>query len=293
MDGKTEAAGHRPQEARLNLDQTFEIAGGSVAGRDHRASMLNSHDAYYWEAHPGVIVAVVCDGCGSGGHSEVGAKLGARMVVRQVLRWFGSDPKAFTRDRIADRGLPLVRRSVLSQIQLLADQMAGSFSEVVSDYFLFTVVGAIITPEDCFVFGAGDGVVVVNDALMLLGDDKNKPPYLAYSLIETETSIEPKFEVFIQDRQSNVRTILLGTDGVLDFIKAVSKTIPGKDEQIGSIDQFWKNDLFFKNSFGIQRRLALVNRTVTKADYEKKVVHEEHGHLSDDTTILVIRRRKG
>ena len=276
----------------MTLDQSFEIAAGSVAGRDHRASLLNSHDAYYWEAHPGVMVAVVCDGCGSGKHSEVGAKLGARTVVKQVLRWYHEYPEGFNGESI-NRGLGLVRRSVLSQLQLLADQMGGSFSETVSEYFLFTVLGTIMTPEDTFVFRAGDGILTINGRPpLVLAPFDNKPEYLAYGLVQTEEPIKSELRNVTYERTKDVTSIFIGTDGARDLLLSEKKKIPGKDEVVGPLEQFWNNDVFFKNPFAMQRRLNLINRTVTKADFDKKVVHEEHGHLTDDTTVLVIRRRK-
>lgn len=275
----------------MNVNLHFQVAAGSVAGRDHRTALKNSHDAYYWEALPGVLVAVVCDGCGSGEHSEVGAKLGARLVAKQVVRWWNNDPKAFTQDLI-HVGLAQVKRSVLAQIQLLADQMSGSFSQVISDFFLFTIVGAIITKDDAFTFAAGDGVIVVNGTVTNLVSDKNRPEYLSYGLVENEDGVTPELGIITADRISGISSILLGTDGVRDFEKAAEKTIPGKDEEVGRLDQFWKDERYFKNPFAIQRRLSLVNRTTHRIDYEKKVAAEEHGHLPDDTTILAIRRRE-
>lgn len=276
----------------MTQEGQFEIAGGSVAGRDHRTTLKNSHDAYYWEAVPGILVAVVCDGCGSGEHSEVGAKLGARIVVKQVIRWFQNDPKAFSLLGI-ERGLIQVRRSVLAHVQLLADQMAGSFSQIISDYFLFTVVGAIVTPEDTITFGAGDGVIVVNGATTNLISETNTPDYLSYGLVNTENGLNPVLRKFTWHKTSEVNSVLLGTDGVRDLAKAADKAIPGKDEKVGPLEQFWKEDRYFKNSFAIQRRLALANRSMHRVDYEKKVAVEEHGHLPDDTTVLVIRRKSG
>src|SRR4051794_26892607 len=64
----------------------FEVAAGSVPGRDHlgRGNLLagrNNQDAYAWSCSEAGLVAVVCDGCGGGRHSEVGAQLGARLLV--------------------------------------------------------------------------------------------------------------------------------------------------------------------------------------------------------------------
>lgn len=275
----------------MTLNTQFEIAAGSVSGRDHRTALKNSHDAYYWEATPGILVAVVCDGCGSGEHSEVGAKLGARLVAKQVMRWFSNDPKKFTLLGI-EHGLIQVRRSVLAQIQVLADQMSGSFSETVGEFFLFTIVGAIITSDDAITFGAGDGVVVVNGSPMTLGSGNNRPEYLSYGLVETDNNVTPFLKKFTWNKTGDVNSILLGTDGVRDLTKAAEKAIPGKEEKVGPLEQFWRDDKYFKNPFSIQRRLALANRTTHRIDYEKKVAVEEHGHLPDDTTVLVIRRKE-
>jgi hypothetical protein len=276
----------------MMLNEEFQIASGSVAGRDHRMALKNNHDAYYHEASPGVLVAVVCDGCGSGAHSEVGAKLGARMVAKQVLRWYRNDPGAFRPGQI-DRGLMQVRRSVLGQIHMLADSMAGGFTDVIGDYFLFTVMGAILTQDDAFVFGCGDGVVCLNERLTNHAAEGNKPEYLAYGLVETEGGGAPILRCHGQERLPLVKSILLGTDGVNDLVAAVDLTVPGKDEKVGPLSQFWTDDHYFKNVFSLQRRLNLINRSVSQVDYAKKSVSEEHGRLTDDTTIVVLRRKPG
>jgi len=274
----------------MMLDTDFEIASGSVAGRDHRMSLKNSHDACYHEASAGILVAVVCDGCGSGAHSEVGAKLGARMVAKQVLRWYRNDPGAFRPGQV-DRGLMQVRRSVLGQIHLLADSMAGGFTDVIGEYFLFTVLGAILTQDDAFIFGCGDGFVSLNERVTNYAAEGNKPEYLAYGLVETEGGAAPILKCHGHERIQLVKSILLGTDGVGDLIAAADREIPGKAEKVGPISQFWTDDHYFKNPFALQRRLNLVNRSVSQVDYAKKTMNEEHGRLSDDTTVVVVRRR--
>lgn len=277
----------------MNLSSVFELAGGMIAGRDHTTTQKNSHDAYHMVAQPGILVAVVCDGCGSGEHSEVGAKLGARIVAAQVLRYFHNDPSAFRVGQI-DRGLMQVRRSTLSQIQLLADGMGESFSKSIGEYFLFTILGVIVTYDHAFVFGAGDGVVVLNEVVSILAPSEgNMPDYLSYGLVETEKKgLVPILRVVADTPTSKLESLLIGTDGVKDLIAAAEKVIPGKTEKVGPISQFWTDDKVFKNSFTIHRRLNLINRTVPQVDYERKVVNEEHGHLPDDTTLVALRRRK-
>ena len=68
------------------MNGEFEIAAGTVSGRDHRQAGKNNHDAYVFSSDASGTVAVVCDGCGSGRHSEVGAKIGARLVAGALRR---------------------------------------------------------------------------------------------------------------------------------------------------------------------------------------------------------------
>ena len=271
----------------------FEMAGGSIPGRDHITTQKNSHDAYHFTSSGSLGIAVVCDGCGSGENSEVGSKLMARLVTAQVQRLYHNDPSAFRVGQI-DRGLMQLRRSILSHIQLLADGMGGSFSQVIGEYFLSTVVGVIVTLDHTFVFGAGDGVVALNETLKILTPSEgNMPDYLTYGLVETEKKgLMPIFKVVESIPTKELQTLLIGTDGVGDLVNASDKKIPGKDESVGLLSQFWKEDRFFKNAFNIHRRLNLINRTVAQVDFENKVVNEQHGHLPDDTTLVVIRRKK-
>lgn len=276
------------------MNNLFEMAGGSIPGRDHTTTQKNSHDSFHMISHPGITMAVVCDGCGSGEHSEVGAKLTARLVMATLFRYFlyNNDPAAFRPGQI-DRALTRVQNNVLSQVQLLAESMGGSFSQTIGEYFLATIVGVIVAPEHTFVFRSGDGVMVLNEMLQVLEPSEgNMPDYLAYGLVETAKKIAPTLKVVSSVPTKDLESVLIGTDGVGDLIDAADKRIPGKDEKVGLVSQFWKEDRFFKNAFNIHRRLNLINRTVTQVDFENKVVNEQHGHLPDDTTLVVIRRKK-
>lgn len=272
------------------MKELFEIAGGSVAGRDHRDALKNCHDAYHFEVHPDIVAAVVCDGCGSGEHSEVGAKLGARILVRQVLRWFHDSPESGAAG--IERSLVRIRRSVLAQIQLLADQMSGGFTATVEQYFLFTVIGLVMTRDHAFVFRCGDGLVHVNDTALTLTSADNKPDYLSYGLVEGSISQGSAFSVVSTEKTAAIRSVLIGTDGACALAAAQDRKIAGREEKVGPISQFWREDAHFKNPFSIRRRLNVINRDSRRIDYERKTAHEEHGPLLDDTTVVAVRRRK-
>ncbi|MFN7131809.1 MAG: protein phosphatase 2C domain-containing protein, partial [Myxococcales bacterium] len=98
------------------MEATLQIAAGSVIGRLHANAGRNNQDAFDVSVGPEVAVAVVCDGCGSGARSEVGAVLGARLLTA-ALR---TEAAAARREgRTPD--LERAREAVLARLRALAD----------------------------------------------------------------------------------------------------------------------------------------------------------------------------
>jgi len=256
----------------------FEIAGGSVAGQMHLAARRNNQDAYWWEADAGGLIAVVCDGCGSRAHSEVGALIGARLVAQAVRRLRRSGLPA---PRLFDD----VRRHVLAGLRVVARQMGprARLADTVIDYLLFTIVGLLVTDRVALPFSFGDGLIVVNGDARELGPfPDNEPPYLAYGLLPG--SLGPgraRFQVHDATPVDEVRSILIGTDGARDLRAAAARAVPGRDGVVGPLSQFWADDAFYKNRDMVRRRLAVLNRGAGP------------GLLADDTTIVVVRRKQG
>src|SRR5687768_7696600 len=188
----------------------FQIAGGSVAGRDHVLLGRNNQDAFCWSATEHGVVAVVADGCGSGRLSEVGAQIGARLAaesLRALLpRLDDGEPRLV---------LERVRLDVLAQLRVLAGAMGGSLSGTVSEYFLFTILGFAFTARRTIVFGIGDGCLAVNGERRLLTATDNAPAYLAYGLVpSTLSDAAPAFQIHADLPTPDVETLLVGTDGV-------------------------------------------------------------------------------
>ena len=256
------------------MSAAFETAAGSVIGRDHVLARRNNQDAFCtWSGDEGVI-AVVADGCGSGRSSEVGARLGARLVTEALRR---------QRQRLAvlppERLLERVRVDVLESLGRLAASMGGSLDQAVSDYLLFTVIGAVVADPVAFVFTLGDGVVIVNDEADVVSCADNRPPYLGYGLTNGDGS-EPRFEVRRALPVQDVDSILIGSDGVVDLMA------------VEPLHRFWEDDRLFRNPAALTRRLTLLNRNVQRIDWEARRVEREHGLLPDDTTLVVLRRRR-
>jgi len=276
--------------------QGFELAAGTVIGRDHRIAGHNNQDALCWRITDDYIAAVVCDGCSEGPHSEVGANIGARLIIESITRHLPSWTSHLESIELVtvNSFLERVRLDVLAQLRVLALSMGKSLSRVVNDYFLFTAIGAIATPDYALIFSIGDGVYQVDDQVEKLEPEEgNHPLYLAYGLVETslKTNLDQlKFQIDEFVGLEFIDSLLIGTDGVDYFINQSDHKMPGKKELVGSLDQFRQDDKYFRNSDMVRRKLTLVNRDVAKLDNDNQL-NKENGLLPDDTTLIVIRRQ--
>ncbi|RZM77324.1 protein phosphatase 2C domain-containing protein [Leptolyngbya iicbica] len=265
----------------------IEVAAGSVVGRDHRRVGKNNQDAWAWTLLPQGLVAVVCDGCGSQPHSEVGARLGAALTVRTVQR-------QLTQRSLTDVEFwPTVQQQVLRRLRSLARQLGHDLAATVQQHLLFTLLGAIVTPQDTVVFGLGDGVYALNGEIQVLGPyAHNAPPYLAYHLLPADalSVVPPPLQIHCQQPTETVATLLLGSDGVVDLMAAASLPLPGKTEPVGELSQFWQNP-YFQNPDRVRRRLTQINHEQVQPDWERRHVVKQPGLLPDDTTLVCLRRR--
>jgi protein phosphatase 2C-like protein len=243
------------------MQGAFEIAGGSVTGREHVAAGRNNQDAFCWSAAAEATVAVVADGCGSGRYSEVGAQVGARLLTAALRE----QAVRFETEKAEDV-LERIRLDVLAQLRVLANAMGGSLSQVVGDYFLFTTLGFVIGPQTATVFGIGDGVVCVNGRIRKLVAARNEPAYLGYGLTSsTFTDDDLRFVVYERLPADEARTLLVGTDGAFELAESGE----------AAVAEFWTSDRFFSNPYIVGRRLSQWKRVIA---------------LPDDTTLVVARR---
>jgi hypothetical protein len=273
----------------------FEIAAGSTPGRDHlfQGGLLigrNNQDAYAWRTLDGgnTVAAVVCDGCGSHRNSEVGAKIGAELILSAINRRL---PTASASLHLPREFWEAVRQDVLADIRILARTMAGSTSvtETLAEYFLFTIVGTIVTPSACWVFSIGDGVVIVDGVLENLGPfPGNAPPYLAYGITGSNIAEHADMLSFkVSMYPALTRGVLIGSDGVGELLSLHDRTIPASTELVGAIDQFWTDGRFFRNQDLVRRRLTRLNGLQIRT--EGGAASFVPGLLQDDTTLVVVR----
>jgi hypothetical protein len=284
--------------------EMYQLAGGSIPGTEHtqRGDILcgkNNHDAFGIYQTPELSIALVADGCGGQPHSEVGSKLGVGVLtaaLESAMRNALSNQEIDFTTRL-NNALKSASKEVLELFSIVAKAMLQtvgnggerlSFSQIVSDYFLSTFIGVVVSQEDIGFFGLGDGYIAVNGEVRQLGPfHNNEPPYLAYQLLRTRWK-EEELQIKILEIQkvSEVDHFLIGSDGVAELAAKESILLPGSSQVIGPISQFWSRDEYFTKA-GIRKRLTLIN---SRRINRNAIPYVEDGRLSDDTTFIVGRR---
>ncbi len=157
--------------------QNLQIRSGQIVGRDHTARQANCQDGIALAATHDYIVAIVCDGCSEGDHSEVGAKLGANYLAEEAARLLETG--------FCAKDLPsLLHERTVTYLGKVAEVSSPRDKVTfVHHHLLFTIVGCVITPTTSFVFTAGDGMIAVDDHVRCI-DQHNQPAYIAYHLIQ-------------------------------------------------------------------------------------------------------------
>jgi hypothetical protein len=172
----------------------------------------------------------------------------------------------------------------------LADRLPGTREAVVRQTLLFTVVGLVLTPDALTVFGLGDGLYAVNDAVVRLGPfPDNAPPYLGYALLPGAAENPGlRLRVLHQAPTAGVRSAALGTDGAIDLAEAADRTVPGRGERVGELARLWHEDRFARSPDVLLRWLRLVGSPVVEPGDPPAL---RPGLLRDDTTLVILRRR--
>lgn len=290
------------------MKDLFEIAVGSVTGTDHTKIYKNNQDAYAYKVGDNFIVASVADGCSAGTYSEFGARFAVNYFVNAVSNILQSlsrnDIDSLSqKEHISFPFFEKVRLDMISSIRVLANSMGTDFNKVINDFFLFTMVCVVVTPFGTDIFSIGDGYFALNneefDIDIPESQDsslQNAPPYIAYNLVNSKLyekdSKALKFCLLKSVKTTLVDTILIASDGVSNWKSIENECIPGKQDLIGPLSQFWSDDKYFTNPDMIRRKLYLINNPKIKMDKEQNTINKYPGYLNDDTSILVIRRKK-
>lgn len=257
--------------------ENFEFIYGSVVGRDHSQAGRNNQDGYCVHNYDDHLIAVICDGCGSGSHSDVGAKIAARIISFHLHSFLCMGLQI-------EQALSLSRQKTISAIMNLAEEMDGvNVRYILDSYFLFTVLVAVITKnKGTGIFAIGDGTYAVNGTINKIDPfPGNAPPYLMYAMLFPEVSKATEFvQLHLVPDSEKISSIMITTDGI-DYFD-VNKPIPGKIETFGPLSQFWEDDKYYKNSDMLRRRLFMLTR-------DRQGIAS---HMHDDVTVIALRLTK-
>ncbi|HTR49550.1 MAG TPA: protein phosphatase 2C domain-containing protein [Kofleriaceae bacterium] len=236
----------------------------AVTGARHRRSARNGQDAAAaWSAGDAVAV-VVCDGCGSGASSEVGARLGARVAIGVLAQRLAAGARAD--DPALWQG---VRAGVLRALAAVLEQMPGDRAGAIAEHFLFTIVAAAATREGASVWAIGDGAYAIDHVTRTLGPfANNQPPYLAYEILgdPVRACFEPA---------ARAASIVVATDGAAE--------LPCGLAPFGA-------PRFVANPDAVRRALAVYARDAERIDWDARRVVRTPAALQDDGAIGVLLR---
>lgn len=255
------------------MNNTIEVATGSVAGRRHRKRCQPNQDAVAWERVAGWgTVMVVCDGCGGAARSEVGAAVGARLWARALA-------VRAARGEAADAALfEAAAGDVLEHLRALAAAMAGEPTAAIVDHLMFTTVAAVVTDETVVVHAIGDGVIGLGDAVRVVGPfPDNQPPYLAQALLGGQ----PRGATWVADPRE-IDHLIIATDGATALVEG-----PAGDAGLTT----FINDVVFRNPALLGCRLSLLAEDAVEIDWEARRIDRRAALLDDDTTLAIARWR--
>ncbi|MBV8758042.1 MAG: protein phosphatase 2C domain-containing protein [Deltaproteobacteria bacterium] len=232
----------------------------SVIGARHLRVARNGQDAAAAASGPGWAAAVVCDGCSAGAYSEVGARLGAAIVVAALAR------------RLAAGAMgdlwPGVQAEVVAALAALADRMGEDRVRVVVDHFLFTIVAVAATREATSVWAIGDGAYSFGERTRVLGPfADNQPPYLGYALLGDAP------HAHVEMAPVGTQIVAIATDGALDLG--------------GDVARFAKAR-YLEHADRARRELSVLARGREVIDWEERRVVRT-AELQDDCAIAVVR----
>jgi len=282
----------------MNTLHNFEIAGASVTGTNHLKRGMNNQDSFLWLPADEYLIAIVSDGCGSTKYSEIGSRLLSNIFAHYMAKYLQRS-RGVAGERLfqTERWWEELRQDVLARIRLIAQEMGEYWWEILREYFLATLVGVVVRKDTTCIFSCGDGLFAINGKLQEIGPfDGNKPPYLVYGLTGSEITDNDASLLKIQRNcilpTSEIRSLMIGTDGVGDLAKVADKPFPAQEKLIGSLEQFWSDDKYFANPSWMQNVLTVINTEKKRVNWSERNVQRFPGLLPDDTTLITIKRKE-
>lgn len=277
---------------------------GSVLGADHLKIKKNCQDAYAMAQTKDYFVAFVSDGSTNRNlkyetFTEVGARIGVNTVTNYVSERLTNIPRWRWNTYLQSASFwGNVQTNLLERIDENARGMGGHYSKNIIDYFLFTLVGMVITPEITVFTGVGDGYFFLNGKKFEVRSSSpdNIPPYIAYNLVETNLKKMAPEDLKLGVKKivssASVNSAMIASDGLTPMIENDGKPEDDKTKRkdVGPTEQFWKNQSYFDNTFSLGwklKELASEKRTIV---WKEERVEIRPPAITDDLALVVASR---
>jgi Protein phosphatase 2C len=254
----------------------LEAIAASVSGGRHRAKAKNSQDAAQavvltradGEIH--AAIAVVCDGCGSTPHAEVGAHLGVTMWQAAV------SAELLERQDITNREFWLATTArVIQSIVAIADAACGQVqarNKWLASHMLFTSMVAVVHGESVAVWAIGDGIVFLDGKLTELTAADNAPIYVTYQLLNDAAVLESA--TLVTAATNTAGYVAVATDGVAQYPGTLRALV---------------NEQTVRHPDALRRKLELAARAHCSVDAESQQTSHTPARLQDDASVAIIR----
>lgn len=273
----------------MDTNSRIRGAAAAVTGARHLRSARNGQDAAVaWTgirhdaglldcaqlggAGTGVGAIVVCDGCGSSPGSEVGARLGAQLVIAALAARLeaGARPS----DPVLWAG---VRTEVVAALACLVAAMPGDREQIVHVHFLFTIVAAAVAADEIGVWAIGDGAYAISGTGIAIAPPRvlgpftdNQPPYLGYDLLDAAAP------AVLETASARGGTVMVATDGVAEL---GLETFSG-DASIAR---------YLRHPDALRRQLTVLARSTERVEWAERRIVRTAAALQDDGALAVLR----
>lgn len=248
-----------------------KAVAAAVTGARHLRLGRNGQDAAGAWVGAGAGAIVVCDGCGAGASSEVGARLGARLVLAALAARLarGASPTEATvwAEVRAEVG------AALAQIVVLLGPPAAR-EALVHEHLLFTIVAAAVRGDALAVWTLGDGGFAFGadapgPAIVRGPFADNQPPYLAYDLVARPAAAELVTATLPRG------VVVVATDGVAEV---------GLDAALAGAPLA----RYLAHPDALRRRLAVLARGGERIDWDARCIARTPAVLQDDGAVGVL-----
>jgi len=189
----------------------WNINKAITIGNDHLIAKTNKQDFCSAVEADTSLVGVICDGCSSGKHSEVGATLIGTYLMNALTTT--RDIDSLSENTIKHQlgfGLTSFIRQLCFNLGLDEKLQASFIEQCMTATFLFCV----ITDKYVYIGQSGDGVFIINGEKNIIDQD-DAPEYIAYCALPNATKSFLDYITVTKFDVEDITDILIASDGLL------------------------------------------------------------------------------